>query len=58
MEEGFGVADLDEQLLKACKTLASHGIEYHFLDETLLEKCGFVTGIRKSEWKRCRKAVF
>ena len=44
MEEGFGVAELDEQLLKACKTLASHGIEYHFLDETLLEKYGFVTG--------------
>ena len=44
MEEGFGVADLDEQLLKACKTLASHGIEYHFLDETLLEKYGFING--------------
>ena len=43
-EEGFGVADLDHQLLKACKTLASHGIEYHFLDETLLEKYGFVNG--------------
>lgn len=46
MEDGFGIANLDEQLLKACKTPASHGIEYHFLDETLLEKYGFVNGMQ------------
>jgi hypothetical protein len=40
--EGFGVVHLDEELLKACKLLASRGIEYHFLDETLLAKYGFV----------------
>ncbi len=43
---GFGVQDLDEKLLKACKTLSGHGIDYHFLDETLLAKYGFVEGNR------------
>lgn len=40
--EGFGVAELDNQLLEACRLMASRGIEYHFLDETLLAKYGFV----------------
>lgn len=42
LEEGFGVAELDEQLQQACRLLSSRGIEYHFLDETLLAKYGFV----------------
>lgn len=41
-DDGFGIADLDAQLLEACRTLSSRGIEYHFLDETLLAKYGFV----------------
>ena len=44
--KGFGVVDLDNQLHGACKLLASRGIEYHFLDETLLAKYGFVEGNR------------
>ncbi len=33
---------LDPSLRKACRTLSEQGIAYHFLDETLLEKHGFV----------------
>lgn len=40
--EGFGIRELDMQLQEALRKLASHGIEYHFLDETLLAKYGFV----------------
>lgn len=42
LEEGFGVAKLDEELRNACRTLSSRGIDYHFLDETLLCKYGSV----------------
>jgi len=35
---------LDPSLRKACRTLSSRGIAYHFLDETLLERHGFVDG--------------
>lgn len=41
-EEGFGVHELDQKLREACRILSSRGIAYHFLDETLLEKHGFV----------------
>lgn len=41
-EDGFGIKELDEQLLDACKILSTHGIDFHFLDETLLAKYGFV----------------
>lgn len=34
-------SDLDPNLRKACRTLSSRGIAYHFLDETLLENHGF-----------------
>lgn len=40
----FGVRELEEQLDMTIETLAFHGVEYHFLDETLLEKYGFVDG--------------
>ena len=39
--EGYGIADLDRSLQEAIRTLATRGIEYHFLDETLIEKYGF-----------------
>ena len=42
LDIGFGVAKLDEQLQEAMNTLSFHGVDYHFLDETLLEKYGFV----------------
>ncbi len=42
LDVGFGVAKLDEQLQEAMNTLSFHGVDYHFLDETLLEKYGFV----------------
>ncbi len=42
IDVGFGVAELDKQLQTAISTLAFHGVDYHFLDETLLEKYGFV----------------
>jgi len=35
---------LDPALRSACRTLSARGIAYHFLDETLLEKHGFVDG--------------
>ena len=41
LEEGFAVSDLDEKLQETCKLLAARGIDYHFLDETLLAKYGF-----------------
>ena len=34
-------SELDPALQKACRTLSSRGISYHFLDETLLEKYGY-----------------
>ena len=42
LEQGFGIAGLEGQLQKACRTLSGANIAYHFLDETLLEKYGFV----------------
>lgn len=41
-DSGFGVARQDELLCEACRELSSRSIEYHFLDETLLAKYGFV----------------
>ncbi len=41
-ESGFGISDLDEKLKETCRMLSTRGIAYHFLDETLLEKHGFV----------------
>lgn len=43
-EEGFGIKELDDKLHEACRLLSSRAISYHFLDETLLEKHGFVDG--------------
>lgn len=37
-------SELDKPLLDACRLLSSQAIAYHFLDETLLEKHGFVDG--------------
>ena len=37
-------SELDADLQSACRTLSARGIGYHFLDETLLEKYGFVKG--------------
>ena len=39
---GYGVASLDKQFRDDIDMLAFHGIEYHFIDETLFEKYGFV----------------
>lgn len=36
----FGIAELETALQSACRNLSSRGIEYHFLDETILEKYG------------------
>lgn len=44
LDDGFDVVELDEELKRACRTLSSRGIDYHFLDETLLGKYGFVEG--------------
>lgn len=43
-ESGFGIGELDEVLRADCRVLSSHNVEYHFLDETLLAKYGFVDG--------------
>ncbi len=42
----FGVGPQDEQLRQDCRLLSAKGVAYHFLDETLLEKHGFVEGKR------------
>lgn len=42
LETGFGILEVDEKLQEACRILSSRGIAYHFLDETLMEKYGFV----------------
>ena len=41
-EVGHGIARLERKLQETIHTLSSRGIEYHFIDETLLEKHGFV----------------
>ena len=43
-DAGFGIQPLEDALAEACRMLSSNGVEYHFLDETLLEKHGFVNG--------------
>lgn len=39
---GYGVAAFDKQFREDIDMLAFRGIEYHFIDETLFEKYGFV----------------
>ena len=41
---GFGIGQQDVQLWEDCRLLSKNCINYHFLDETLLEKHGFVQG--------------
>lgn len=43
-DDGFPASEIEQPLRKVCRTLSSRGIAYHFLDETLLEKHGFVSG--------------
>ncbi len=40
---GFGLDQQDTQLWEDCRLFSKNCIGYHFLDETLLEKYGFVT---------------
>ena len=41
-DDGFPASEIEQPLRKTCRTLSARGIAYHFLDETLLEKYGFV----------------
>lgn len=41
-EEGFCVRELDNSLRDTVRMLSSRAISYHFLDETLMEKYGYV----------------
>lgn len=41
---GFGIGQQDAQLQQDCRLLSANCVAYHFLDETLLEKYGFVDG--------------
>lgn len=41
-ENGFQIQEFDDKFLKQCREISARGIGYHFLDETLLEKHGFV----------------
>lgn len=41
---GHGISALEQQLREACRMFSSRFINYHFLDETLLEKYGYVKG--------------
>lgn len=40
----FGIGQQDAQLLQDCRMLSANCVNYHFLDETLLKKHGFVDG--------------
>lgn len=42
MDEGFGITDLDEKYADLLLKLETAGVEYHLLDETLLEKHGSI----------------
>ena len=42
----YGIETLEENLSSACELLSSRAVEFHFLDETLLAKYGFVEGTR------------
>ena len=42
--EGFNVSELEDNLRTSMRILSARGIPFHFLDETLLEKHGFVDG--------------
>lgn len=42
--EGFAIRERDQQLVKDMRRLSAAGIGYHFLDETLLARHGFVDG--------------
>lgn len=39
--EWFNIENLDRNLKGVCRMLSARGLDYHFLDETLLEKYGF-----------------
>lgn len=43
-EEGFHIGSYDELFLRTLRQFSEVGINYHFLDETLLAKYGFVRG--------------
>lgn len=45
-EPAFGIYDMEIQLQKDVQTLTESGVAYHFLDETLLQKYGFIDGQR------------
>lgn len=44
--QGFGIAELDEKLHQAQRILSGANVAYHFLDETLMAKYGFVEGAK------------
>ena len=44
--EEYCIYNLEVGLRTACRTLSSQGVAYDFLDETLLEKHGFVEGTK------------
>ena len=45
--------ETNDQLMQTIRKLSCHGIGYHFLDETLLEKYGFVEG-KKMGCRKCK----
>lgn len=45
-EGSFELSEQDFRLRQECRSFSAKGIAYHFLDETLLEKHGFVEGDR------------
>lgn len=51
---GHGISALEQQLREACRIFSSRFINYHFLDETLLEKYGYVSEMRHSVICRLR----
>lgn len=46
ISELYCVEDFEQSLRETCRTFSKNGIDYHFLDETLLESDGFVEGNR------------
>lgn len=43
-DSGFGIEELDDSLGKLLNSLENNGVNFHFLDETLLAKYGSVNG--------------
>lgn len=45
-QQGYGIGDIEYPLHHVCNLLSRRNIEFHFIDETLMQKYGFVDGAK------------